>query len=166
MAGIQAGRIVTVADLVDGIGIRVMKSIDESVTSNTTLQDDDELRLPVESFTNYDLGGYLGYTAASGANIGGFKFTFTVPSGATLLWSSFGTNVSVTPATDYDATANAAAVTRSMAGNSGQVMAAQPRGTLIVGSTAGFIQCRWAQHASNATATVVKAGSLLTLQKV
>lgn len=164
---ILSGHIVTAADIVDGIGRSVVKQTIETVTSNTTLQDDDELTLPVEANTNYIFDGYLIYSGLVSTTLGGFKFTFTGPTGATATWSAFGPNIAVTPPNDYDATANALGVTRSMGANGASApMAAQPRGYLSVAGTAGSLLLRWAQHGSSATGTSVRPGSWLQLRKV
>jgi hypothetical protein len=42
------------------------------------------------------------------------------------------------------------------------LMAAELSFTLVTSSTAGNLQLQWAQNTSNATATTVKAGSVLT----
>src|SRR5574341_1924364 len=59
----------------------VRKTADESVTSSTTLQDDDHLVIAVEANTNYFIEAFLIY---DGDAAGDFKFTFSVPAGATL----------------------------------------------------------------------------------
>lgn len=166
MAGIRAGHVVTQADLSDGLGLIVVKTIDESLASNTTLQDDDVLTLPVAANTHYILDAHILYTAASGASIGGLKMTFTVPAGTTGRWTSFGANVATSPPTDHDVVAEAFGSTRSLGGNGATFMSCSPRGNLLTSGTAGSILLRWAQHASNVTATVVRAGSWIRLQKI
>ena len=49
---------------------------------------------------------------------------------------------------------------------SGVLMGVVMIGTLTVGSAAGTMQLQWAQHTSNATGTIVHAGSSLELWRI
>lgn len=166
MAGIRAGHIVTQADLNNGLGVIIRKSLDEGITSNVTLQDDDELFFPVVGGIDYMFDGHILYTAGSGVNLAGLKCTFTLPASSTGKWSAYGPNVATSPPVDYDATANDFGTTRSMGGNGASAfMALAPRGSFTAGGN-GFLNFRFAQHASSVTATTIRAGSTLRLQKV
>lgn len=164
MAGIRAGHIVTNADLTDAFGQIVVKTGNESMTSNTTLQNDDELFLTLAASTKYIVDGLIIYR---GATTGDLKLTFTVPSGATGIWSAGGPNAATSPATDFDSTGNAYATTRAIAGNGAAAdMTCHVRGYLDVSTTAGFLQLQWAQNTSDVTATQVRLGSWLKIQKI
>jgi hypothetical protein len=181
MPGVRNGHIVTGADLTDGLGLITRKLIDESVTSNTTLQDDDELSILVGSNTVYVMDGYIIYSGVSdaGTGAGGLKMQFTGPAGASMTWTNFGGNVAVpsnTPAGNpftgtqaYNMVAEglAAGSPRSVPTNgAGVIMSCRPTGVLTTGANAGNLLLRWAQFTSSATATIVRANSWIRLQKI
>lgn len=126
------------------------KASDTSVTSSTSLVDATNLSFAIgagETFT-----GHIALTTTSGAS-GGIKLDFSVPSGAT---GNFTTN-GASSFTSFD---NVAIGTG--AGGTAVTTTSTPiRLTFkVVNSTnAGTVQLRFAQNASNGTATVVKAGS-------
>lgn len=167
----RAGHVVTVGDLFTSV--TALKTSDESVTSSTTLQDDDQLALPLIASAKYRMIGYILYTGAAdgGTGAGGLKMQFTGPSGAVMQWTNFGTNVAIAaPSTNltYNVVAEslAAGSPRSVASNGGVVMSCAPAGYISVSSTAGTLQLKWAQNTSSATATVVKTGSWLELVRI
>jgi hypothetical protein len=159
----RAGHIVTVADF--GTTLFALKTSDESVASSTTLQNDDQLVLSVAANAKYRMIGYIVYDGAADP-AGGLKLQFTGPSGATMPWTNFGANIS--GASQYNVVVEqlAAASPRSVPTNNGVLMSCAPKGLLVVSSTAGSLQLKWAQNSSSATATVVKANSWLELVRV
>ncbi len=90
-----------------------------------------------------------------GRNHGDIKFDWAVPSGTVLRWSDQ-TGVSGLHS-DVDV--------YSAPGGTTQV-AIQIWATVVTSSTAGNVQFRWAQNASDATATIVRANSYLQLTRV
>ncbi|MFH9038508.1 hypothetical protein ACH4FA_03915 [Streptomyces sp. NPDC017966] len=128
------------------------KTADESVVSSTTLQNDNHLVLPVVANATYTL--FL-MCIFSGATTGDIKFDWTVPSGTVLRWSDQ-TGVSGLHS-DVDV--------YSAPGGTTQV-AFQIWATVVTSSTAGNVQFRWAQNASDATATIVRTNSSLQLTRV
>lgn len=130
----------------------VRKTADESVVSSTTLQNDDHLKLPVVANAVYTL--FL-MCIFSGGTTGDIKFDWAVPSGTVLRWSDQ-TGVSGLHS-DVDV--------YSAPGGTTQV-AIQIWATVVTSSTAGNVQFRWAQNASDATATIVRANSYLQLTRV
>lgn len=143
----------------------VSKPSDESVTSSETQQNDDHLKFPVESFTNYLVKGFI---ITNGADVsGGIEFGFYGPSNVTFDWCSdaFGDNA------DF-----AGPVSRTRQGIT-NLPQSETNGTtndlvlpilgvLQVGDTGGTFGFRWAQGTSNATRTIVKALSCLVVQKL
>lgn len=150
-----------------GIGqvLTAYKGSDESVTSSTTLQDDDALTINAAANATYLLTGYIKYSQnlAIGATAG-IKAGFALPASGTLEWTSHGT-ATLTSAVDYDTVVTTSTGTRSMAANGAGVMAFAPSGSLVT-TTAGILVLRWAQVSSSATATIVKAGSWIRLERV
>ncbi|MER6236549.1 hypothetical protein ABT185_10845 [Streptomyces clavifer] len=128
------------------------KTADESVTSSTTLQNDNHLLLPVVANATYSL--FL-MCIFSGSTVGDIKFDWTVPSGTVLRWSDqTGASGLNTDADVYSAPGGATQV------------AFQIWATVVTSSTAGNVTFRWAQNASDATATIVRANSHLRLERV
>ncbi|KND38489.1 hypothetical protein [Streptomyces acidiscabies] len=130
----------------------VRKSADESVTSSTTLQNDNHLLLPVVATATYDL--FL-MCIFSGDTAGDIKFAWSVPSGTVLRWVDQTGASGV--ATDTD--------TYSAPGGSTQV-GFQIWATVVTSSTAGNVQFQWAQNASSATATIVRTNSHLKMTRI
>lgn len=163
---IRAGHKVVVSDF-DILGIFADKTADETVTSSTTLQDDDQLFLPVAANARYILDAFIIYTGAADP-AGGLKMGWTGPSGATMKWTNFGTNGDITGATlvEYNVVVETIAGGRSVGTNLTTEMSCQPRGRLATGGSSGTFRFQFAQGASNATGTVVKAGSYVRLVKV
>jgi hypothetical protein len=143
----------------------VRKTADQSVTSSTTLVDDNQLLLPVAANAVYELRMFIIYTAATAGDL---SITFTGPASATLDWNIGG--LSGTSATTPDGVtwwgANTIGGNDSVNGGGGVNMAAHPQGILITAGTAGTFKLRWAQAASSGTATTVKTGSVMILQRV
>lgn len=139
-----------------------VKTANQSVTSSTTLVNDSELVLTPPVSATYFLNLYLEF---DGANAAGFlKFGWGVPTGALLRYQGVfqGTGGSAAVQNTYTATDTPAANTQGAGNPSGLSM----HGTLIMGSTSGVVQFKWAQQASNATATTVYAQSCFMLQRV
>lgn len=144
----------------------LFKTSNESVTSSTTLQNDDTFAFTVLASARYALEGYCVYQGATDT-AGGLKADFTVPSGASFEWTNFGANTSGT--SQYNVTTQGASVARDMPTlppPSPPGMSFQPKGWLLVAATPGTLQFRWAQQTSNATATIVRAGSWMKLTRI
>ncbi|WP_413757213.1 hypothetical protein [Streptomyces sp. MMBL 11-3] len=127
------------------------KTADQSKTSTTTLGNDTHLVLPVVANATYSL--FL-LCIFSGSTTGDIKFDWTVPSGTVLRWA------------DQTGTSglNSDVDVYSAPGGTTQV-AFQIWATVVTSSTAGNVQFRWAQNASDATATIVRANSMLQLTR-
>ena len=163
LGNIQAGGRLTAAMLQQVAPYAVIKGSDEDVTSSTTLQNDDALFLAVAANTSWLFDCYLDY---EGGTLGSsdIKWTWSAPSGATLVYGLSGLDTSGdnVASTSY---AGSATVTAGTSGAS-NLRSARMYGTLIVGSTAGTLQLKWAQNTSSGTATIVHAQSYLTLWQI
>lgn len=154
---ITAGMTLTPARL-NGIGAGlppVVKSANESVTSSTTLQNDDELLAALVANARYYISGLLIANHPSGATPG-LKMGFTWPTGATAnIW--FGRTLTLG--------ANQFFVTTSGGSNTFPGAAADETiligGYIVTGGTAGNLQFQFAQGTSSGSAVTVKAGSSL-----
>jgi hypothetical protein len=163
---LAAGDKPTAQQLNDFGPLFVTKLIDETVTSSTTLQDDDELFLSVAANCTYWMDVLFLYRAAATPLI---KIAFSGPTAATLAWTPWALHNSVTAAT----AGTIETVIRDISGEislgvagTGTTVTARPVGILTTSSTAGTFRVRWAQNVSNATGSVVKAGSSLMLRRV
>jgi len=136
------------------------KTSDTSRSSTVTLTADPDLTLAVLANTTYEVEALLLPNSASATP--GFGLGQTVPAGASgRFGASSWTEVSGSGGDSFD-----------QAGSTGLTIAAATttwvlyKGVLVVGGTAGSFTITWAQAVSNATATVLKAGSYLKLTKI
>lgn len=161
------GAVLTAADL-DRYMVQqdwVVKTSDQSVTSSTTPVADSELMLTVDANSRYWVEGFL---IADGAAGGDLQLGWTGPAGAAMDWVSDGLTTAATTGVD--------AISRSAQGltnlpsigtiGAGSNVAVPLRGVLTTAGAGGTLRLRWAQGTSNATATRVRAGSLLRVTKL
>jgi len=131
---------------------RVVKKVDETVTNSTTLQDDDELFVPLNANKTYGFFLLLFINSAAAAD---YKGNFSIPAGASGTRSvsapsivpsaTVGITAEFTPATD------------------GQIQCIMIHGRVITAGTAGNLQYRFAQDTSNAGTTRDLQGSHLVV---
>lgn len=163
---IAAGQRVTASLLASMLPLSVVKATDEQRSSNTTMTTDNALTLAVAANATYLFEGYVSYSQNLGASsTAGIKIGWTAPIGATLTWSSDGTD-GPTSLTGQDATSQPITQTRSLPANGVTSMRAAPTGLLTTGGTAGAFALQWAQVSSSATPTIVRAGSWVRLIRV
>lgn len=161
---ISAGQRITASLLTSMLPITVSKPIDESVTSSTVLQNDDDLVLAVSANATYVMDGYI-MASGAGVGTGDLKIDFTIPSGATMKYTSFGVTTA-SPAVQYEATVNANSTARAIGTNGSTDMGSAIQAVITVGSTAGSVQLRWAQNTSSGTATILRATSYLRFTRI
>lgn len=165
-----AGTRLTAEKMTAGQTVLIQKTADETVTSSTTLQNDDELFFTVAANGVYVadlyLFAYQGAAASTAIDING---DWSIPSG-TIGWKwCFGPTVGMT---DRENTAGVFALhglaTDRAYGldSSSRGIAAHEHLMFTVGSTAGTVQYRWAQNTSNANGTTVGALSHLIVQRL
>jgi hypothetical protein len=154
------------AGTVGGPALIVVKASNESVTSSTTLQDDDELLFAIGASETWiaELTLYVTGNAA-----GDILVDITAPSGATGVWG--GTGLIRTATTDESGNRERALPSFGSGGVSFGVVTANVQtvrlyATIINSTNAGNVTLQWAQLASNGTATVVNAGSCLRAHRV
>jgi len=135
---------------------RIVKKLDEAVTNDIVLQDDDELFVALNADKVY--GGYLMmfFDAATNADM---SYACSVPAGATAIningdWQGGGFNQGTADFT----------TSRIVATSGTGTIVAQALGfRIIVAGTAGNFQFQWAQGVAQATATNVRQGSYLVI---
>ena len=157
-----AGTRITAALLNSIAPLAVIKPSDQSLTSNTTLQNDSALFVPVVASATYLFQFYLDYEGNTGAG-NALKAQFTVPAGATLRYGVFRT---LSGAASPPVTFAAASSWQADGGGAGVLEAVSGFGSLVMSSTAGNLQLQWAQGGSTAVATIVHAQSTVTLWRV
>jgi len=133
----------------------VRKSADQTVTSSTTLVNDNQLKFAVEANETYIFQAWLYTYAADGTP--DIKVTFTGPSGSTVLWSSSQVIFNAGGATTLTVVSPGATAADLFV--DANLRAIQLYGTISNGATAGDLQFQFAQNTSSANGTSVKAGS-------
>jgi hypothetical protein len=149
---------------------RVVKSADETVTSSTTLQNDNHLVFSVAAGGTYIFEVFL--LADCAANNVDMKIAFTFPAGSMV----FGV-LGLDPATGAggvvgniqtsgtaSATSGSTAVSVGVAG--GHAITANAVRGSFVASGAGTVTLQWAQDSSSANGVTVSAGSYIRAERV
>jgi len=143
----------------------VRKASTESVTSSATLQNDNELFLPVAANTNYWVQAFLIY---DGPASNGMRWQFSAPSGTTLDWTVDSLSLGATGTADLVSRArlnlSSIAINATLAASS--FLAAVPKGLLRTGSNSGTLRVVWAQNSSSGTPVRVMNSSVLMIRKL
>lgn len=137
------------------------KTADESVTSSTTLQDDNDFTFTLGANQTYEITGLI---KASCSGTGLIKAQFIAPAGSTEFINIF-INRSATddvsfmtsPTTSYNI------ATTTVSSTTDVIMV---NGKVRTSSTAGTFKLQWAQKTSNATATTFYTDSYLKVTSV
>jgi hypothetical protein len=137
------------------------KSADESVTSSTTLQNDNDLSFAIAASEIFAVMFVLFVDDASNGSAD-LKVGFSVPASCTVKWSIDGYN-------NASNSWNSEVTTEASSANT-ELLSPQLRvvvHALVVNSTnAGTVQLQWAQKTSNGSAVTVRAGSHLIANKL
>jgi hypothetical protein len=149
-------------DVLEALGIAVPRTVykpdDETINNSSTLQNDDDLVIPLVANAVYTLRLVAGYIANATA---GFKCAFTAPAGTTFEIGHYLAKVGGT--TNYDNT-NALLAVSGFSGTGGQI-ALMLEATVFVSSTAGNAQWTWAQNTAHASdCTVLKGSHIQTVR--
>jgi hypothetical protein len=144
----------------------VIKASDESVTSSDVAQDDDELLFAVLAGEKWTAEFELYYDAGTAGDI---YFGIGVPAGTTGRFGVVGPIVAAT-SENGDWRSRSLAIGGGALGvggiGAGTVTCAKVTVSLTVGGTAGNVVLQWAQNASSATASILKAGSFLVARRL
>jgi len=138
----------------DTLGIvfaSVSKSVDETIVSSTTLQDDDELKFTATANKTYSGIFLIFYQTAGAPDI---KYALSIPTGATATSGTTGWHAADNGATD-DFTSS------KVVASAATVSIFEIPFKVEMGSTAGEVVFQWAQNVSNAANTTVQRGSYL-----
>lgn len=135
---------------------------DQSITSTTTLQNDNTLFVAVATNASYSVRAHLVFDgpASNAAN-----YTFTGPSGSSADLTSYVTNA--TGQSSNGAFGGTSPSVPSVAtGGAGANVGADIFGIFVTGGTAGNFTLQWCQNASSGTATRRRAKSYIELRKI
>lgn len=149
-----AGQKLTAQALNDALPLApAVKSADETVTTNTSLQNDDHLFLTVSANSVYtlELEGAQNSSAA-----GDLKAVFSVPAGTT------GTLCGLDGAIPFAGTSLTGTL---VFGGTAADAYFRVFGRVVTAGTAGTLRLTWAQNASSGSSTL-KTGTMLRLTKV
>jgi hypothetical protein len=155
-------------DNLNAINGFVRKTADESVTSSTTLQNDDHLSIAIPGAGSYEIDISLGITSAANA-AGDIRVGATFPAGTMTL---FVDALDASLASSHTGTILRHALALTSGVDPGEGFGASTTQTyaslkfLFVATASGTFQFQWAQLASNASATTVKANSFLTMRQM
>jgi hypothetical protein len=152
-----AGDEPTAAELEDLLGLRVVKTVAETVNNSAVLQNDDELFLTVAASTTYRFLARLIYTSGVTPDI---KFGFTYPVGAIGSYTLLGIAAGGAALSAFHQTETSVSAMEGATGT-----ACTMTGTWTIGVTPGIIQLQWAQNTANASNTQLLTGSFLELVK-
>ena len=135
----------------------IVKSANETVTSSTTLQNDDAFQIAGAANTTYIWEGVLLFDTGATPD---FKFGFLLPAGATVDGISvhdFGSGTN----TQYFTEASSVSVTN----NSGAANALLIRAIVETAGTSGTVGIQWAQSTSDPSNTTVSANSYMIVKE-
>lgn len=139
------------------------KAADESVTSSTTLQNDDELSFAVVAGEDYVFALWLGLFSTSATP--DVKVGFTFPAG-TMSFGVQGGDPTTSVAANSGATSGTTALAVGVAVSAAPVAQnARVNGSFEC-STTGTVRLQWAQNVSDGTAMTLREGSTLIAHKV
>ena len=138
------------------VPLAAVRTAGQSVTSSTTLVNDNTLFLPLAASSTYIWLAFLDYEAANGGDI---KYQWTVPTGGVLRGGS--SYMALTGVAVSWQEFNAAAVSSARGNGAGNGQSAVAYGSVTTGVTAGNLQTQWAQNTSSATATIMHLGSFI-----
>ena len=142
--------------------ITVIKAATATVSTNTTLQDDDELLFAIGASENWVVQFYLHVSTALAAD---FKAAITVPTSVTLdahtvLMSTNGIGQDIGARTTTSGTG------MSVTSSSGALFFVIVYASVKNSTTAGNVTLQWAQNSSDASNTQVLLGSFLQAHRV
>lgn len=141
------------------------KTADESVTSSTTLQDDDHLVFPIganEEFSitcDIDAGAFVGATT-------GLKIAINAPSGATLNATANVVDLLDTNRNNRTTTVGGVLITVAAGVFANGDCTVRICAWVLNGSTAGNVTLQWAQQTSSGSALTFRKGSSLTATRI
>lgn len=145
----------------DQAGRTIRKTANESVTSSTTMQDDDQLLFPIG--TNEVWQAEFVVFVAGGDVAGDIRVGVAGPAGSTVKQGTLGL---VTGVTNHEGDVKAYGGGPVNIGISTTETVILILVTVVNGATAGNVVLQWAQTAASATATTVQANSCVSPRRI
>lgn len=167
-----AGQELRASDLTAAVIRTAYASSNTTKISSTAFGDAAGMAMALEANTIYGWDCYLAYDSGLTPDI---KIAWTAPAGATGHWGAYGlasttggSGIGDLSALRVNAYGDASPI--ALGGNeipsTPGPLVARPMGYVEVGATAGNLQLRFAQNSSNATNTIIRAGSWLRAWKL
>lgn len=153
---------------VGGIGAvaSAYKTSDESRASTTTVTQDGALNVTIPSTGTYIFQAFIVYQTLQAAGFqAGFTFSGTTTASLYSINALSGGGTTDTGSARYVANAFGSPTNFTSGAGAGVSIVAFGEGSFVA-TTTGTLRFNWAQQTSNATATVVKAGSYLILTRI
>jgi len=143
----------------------IRKLVDTTRTSTTTLANDPELFVNLDANSVYMIETYL---IISGSNAGDFQYSWTGPTGSSGLRWSLGPSAASTNREDTTMRSGIHQLTTAViVGVHSDASFSGAQDTMVITTTtAGQLILKYAQGTSSATATTLRAGSLMQIRKV
>jgi len=135
----------------------------ETISSNASLQNDDDLFVSVDASAVYMVKAVLRIASQTAAD---FQFGWTGPAGITFDWIAHSINSGGSTTNDDFIGAYGTASVPTVAGLGGSTVVAHVEGLLVMGANAGTFRLQWAQGTSNASGTSLLTNSFLFLRQV
>jgi hypothetical protein len=166
------GELVSAADLNEqvrdnllaiGQHYKLRKTADESVTSSTTLQNDDTFVFAVGASTVWAVEGHFFYEAASA---GGIKIVWVLPASSGFGRISALVHTSTSTIQSLGADSAEAPIGANVGNGAGSPRLLRVSSLLEIGVNAGNAQFQWAQNTSNGTATKLLTNSFLVAHRI
>ncbi|HEX5568484.1 MAG TPA: hypothetical protein VFY14_16430 [Streptomyces sp.] len=124
-----------------------VKTQDQTKTNNAAVGADPDLKVPVAANARYLVSVPLVWANTAG----GLRVSFTGPSGATMAWTDNDSGGAPTIGTQM-----------TFQGSKGTTLS----GVLVTAGTAGTLTLTWAQSVADASATTLRAGCAMVVQRV
>lgn len=143
----------------------VRKTAAETVNNSTTLQNDDAL---VAALAANEVVVFLAHIYFNATTVADFKYTWTVPAGATIRWNHASAISTDTASTIVTKAFTDASGTTQTAGGDGTTANRNITllGVAANGTTAGDLQFQWAQNTAEVSNALVEANSFLLVFRV
>lgn len=159
---VLAGEVLTASLLQAFAPTVAYKAVDTSRATFTTLTADPDLVIPTIANAVYTVDAYFNF---EGGTAGASDFNFEFTSNGTLRFHIIGPGGSA--GTSWTGSTFTGSSPQIMVTNgAGSLRGARISGSLLAGGSAGSLSLLWAQSVSSATATILHAGSWLSILRI
>lgn len=166
MVAFTAGSKVRASDINAALPIFGLVTADQTKISSTLLSDITGLAFAVAANSTYVFDAFVAYDSDATADL---TMSSSVPGGSSGSWAMYGLGTATTGSIGVlDGRRVLMGTGMSVGGSAAfsSALVCTPRGVITTTGTAGTVQFRFAQLASTATNTIIKAGSWVRAVKV